>query len=353
MRLTKFSYKNVDWEIKDLNLQTVNLIVGENATGKTRTLTQIGSFVKLLRQQDNNIDKDEWEVQFITKNKETLKYVLKTLKTKVVEEYLWLNDKLIIERKKGEIHAKIRGNTQQNWIQYLPPTKKLAIYSFRDTEKFPHSEAVLEWAEHSYGFEFSYPAKYDFLKDDLLNSIEDTTESFTELTKKQQSTVVDSLNAIGFNINEIVVKKYEQNDAKYLLIDEKNVNKYMFLSDLSQGMSRCITLIVYVEFLIRKKTPATIVIDDFGEGLDYRRATELGKIVFKRCLENNIQLVATSNDNFLMNVVDIDYWNVLIREGKVVKAINKVNHPTIFEDFRFEGTSNFNFFSSSFLPSRL
>lgn len=127
----------------------------------------------------------------------------------------------------------------------------------------------------------------------------------------------------------------------------------MFLSDLSQGMARCITLIVYVEFLIRKKTPAAIVIDDFGEGLDYLRATALGKMLFKRCLEYNIQLIATSNDSFLMNVVDIDYWNVLIRDGKTVKAINIENHPDIFEDFRFEGTSNFNFFASSYLPSRL
>ena len=220
MRLTKFSYKNADWEIEDLHLQPVNLIVGENATGKSRTLAQIDRFVKLLTQQDNSIGKDEWEVQFVTKNKESLKYILKTLKTKVFEEYLWLNDKLIIERKKGDTFVKIRGNTQQkNWIQYSPPPKKLAIYSFRDIEKFPYSEAILEWAENSYGFEFSYPSKYDFLKDSLLNSIEDTTESFTGLTKKQQSAVVENLNIIGFNIKEIVIRKYDQNDAKYLLIE--------------------------------------------------------------------------------------------------------------------------------------
>jgi hypothetical protein len=52
-------------------------------------------------------------------------------------------------------------------------------------------------------------------------------------------------------------------------------------------------------------------------------------------------------------VVDIDYWNVLIRDGKTVKAINIVNRPDIFEDFVYEGTSNFNFFSSSYLLSRI
>jgi hypothetical protein len=82
--------------------------------------------------------------------------------------------------------------------------------------------------------------------------------------------------------------------------------------------------------------------------LDYDRATKLGKIVFDLCKEKNIQLVATSNDTFLMDVVDISHWNILQRAGKVVTTINERSHPELFEQFRYTGLSNFDFFNSDF-----
>ena len=91
---------------------------------------------------------------------------------------------------------------------------------------------------------------------------------------------------------------------------------------------------IYLEYLIYRKKPATIVIDDLCEGLDYERATKLGKLVFNKCMNTNIQLIATSNDSFLMDVVDIKYWNVLQREGKTVTAINIQTHEALFKKFK-------------------
>jgi hypothetical protein len=91
------------------------------------------------------------------------------------------------------------------------------------------------------------------------------------------------------------------------------------------------------------------VIDDLCEGLDYARATKLGKLVYSLCQDSEIQLVATSNDNSLMEVVDIEDWNILQREGKVVSTINAQSHPALFEKFPFTGLSNFDFFSSDFI----
>ena len=76
-------------------------------------------------------------------------------------------------------------------------------------------------------------------------------------------------------------------------------------------------------------------------------------MLFKLCEENNIQLIATSNDSFLMDVIDIDCWNVLHRKGKVVSSINIVNNPKLFEDFRYTGLSRFDFFSSDYIDSHL
>ena len=118
-------------------------------------------------------------------------------------------------------------------------------------------------------------------------------------------------------------------------------------------MMRSLCLLIYIEYLISKNKTATLLIDDLGEGLDYKRAIELGKLLFKLCEENNIQLIVTSNDSFLMDVVNINYWNVLTRKGKVITALNKFNQPELFEDFKFTGLSNFDFFSSDYIDSHL
>jgi hypothetical protein len=90
------------------------------------------------------------------------------------------------------------------------------------------------------------------------------------------------------------------------------------------------------------------VIDDICEGLDYERSTQLGKLVFEKLTKNNIQAIVTSNDSFLMNVIDIKYWNVLRREGNTIKALNYQNNREQFDKFRMTGLSNFDFFTSKY-----
>ena len=118
-------------------------------------------------------------------------------------------------------------------------------------------------------------------------------------------------------------------------------------------MFRSLSLLIFIEFLTAKRKTATVVIDDFCEGLDYDRATKLGKIVFDKCEHNNIQLIATSNDMFLMDVVDIVHWNVLQRNASIVTALNAKSNPELFEKFRYTGLSNFDFFASDYISQKM
>ena len=183
-----------------------------------------------------------------------------------------------------------------------------------------------------------------------MNETGDIADLFDQLNKKQQNIVTENLNTLGFKIQEIKIEKIGR---KYLLIDEKGLKYWVNLNDLSQGMTRTLCLIIYLEFLISRKNPATIVIDDFGEGLDYIRAKALGKLAFQKCTNKGIQLIATTNDSFLMDTIDISNWNILKRDGKIVTSFNKQNHPKLFENFKFTGLSNFDFFSSDYIDSHL
>lgn len=352
MRIKSFSYKEDSWEINNLNLGSINLLVGQNGTGKSRTLAKIDRFVKILTRQEKKFETEEWGIEFLTNDNQVLRYELKTLKTKneVIKENLFYNNELILDRKRGETTFKIRKDSKTKWDTYSPPTQKLAISSINDIVKYPQTAEILNWAENSYGFIFSFPSRFSRYRDELLNETGDIADLFDQLSKKQQNTVVENLNTLGFKIQEIKIEKIGRN---YLIIDERGLKYWVDLNDLSQGMTRTLCLITYLEFLISRKNPATIVIDDFGEGLDYIRAKDLGKLTLQKCSKKNIQLIATSNDSFLMEVVNIDNWNVLTRKGKIVTALNKFNHPELFENFKFTGLSNFDFFSSDYIDSHL
>ncbi len=61
--------------------------------------------------------------------------------------------------------------------------------------------------------------------------------------------------------------------------------------------------------------PATIIIDDLGEDLDYERSYNLGKYVFERCKESNVQLISASNDNFLLDAINLEYWTISTKKA--------------------------------------
>ena len=121
--------------------------------------------------------------------------------------------------------------------------------------------------------------------------------------------------------------------------------------NISSGMLRAFSLLVIIQYLLEEKTgeQKTVLIDDFGEGLDYERATKLAKLVFSKMKQNKIQFIATTNDYFLMNSVEIEYWNILQREWDKVKALNYINSKELFDKFRLTGLNNFDLFSSDFL----
>jgi AAA15 family ATPase/GTPase len=359
MRIKSFSYNNEDWTLQEIDLQKVNLLVGKNGTGKSKTISHLDSLVNFIAKWElyiTNLD-TRWEISWVNDNDTTFSYTLQIHFDEnsdnnvfIFEELLMQNDDILIQRNEDG-SCQIYSETNKLFDIYNPPSNKLALLSRRDTKAYPYIEDIINWANHSYELSFSSINSNELSVEIESSSYEDYPKVYSRLNGIQQQSVLNNFNSIGFNI--ATIKHESKGTLHYLVIKEKGLDAEIFEETLSQGMLRALCLLIYIEYLISKNKKATLLIDDLGEGLDYERATKLGKMLFKLCEENNIQLIATSNDSFLMDVIDIDYWNVLIREGKVVKAINKANRPQIFEDFRFEGTSNFNFFASSYLPSRL
>ena len=360
MRLTKLSYKTEGWELENIEFENVSLIVGKNSTGKSKTIAAIDLLVKVLTQKVNLTHSQEWIIGFINTNGDSIRYSFRTYQNEnsISEESLYINNFPILSRDTTE-KALIKNAKTEKFEEIYPPASKLGLHTSRDIHKFPYFEEIISWAEQSYGFRFGNVSPLNpFGKDDynLLTPIEETTELYKVLVNETNdeigNEIRNSLNSIGFSIDSIFFIRPKDSDVNILLIKEQGMPNIIQFYRLSQGLFRCLSLLIFIEYLIIKKQPSSIIIDDLCEGLDYERATKLGKLVFEKCLKNDIQLIATSNDAFLMDVVDLKYWNVLQRKGSVVTSINTKTNPSLFENFKFTGLSNFDFFASDYIAQK-
>ena len=122
---------------------------------------------------------------------------------------------------------------------------------------------------------------------------------------------------------------------------------------LSNGMMRVLYILCFLEYVKHGIKHSLLLIDDLGEGLDYNRATLLGKKVFDSCDGEHLQMIASSNDPFMMDVVDISKWQIMRKKNSKLFALNQTNSHELFDKFRMTGLSNFDLFSSDFIDNFL
>jgi len=352
MKLTKLTYQDPYWELNNLALRDVNLVVGRNSTGKSRTLSTIDLLVKMINQRRSLNWGSRWDIEFVNQSEDIIQFNFATKfieEGKVSAEFISVNgDSVLFRYKDGSVH--IKNKVTNNNEVVFPPENKLTLHTNRDVRKYPFLEDIANWADQSFGFKFGNISPFAMLNQqeyDLLTAVEDIPTLFKQLNRESKIRVQEDFNSIGYDISGISIQ--DRSDMPILFVKENNIAKAIPHFKLSQGMFRTLAVIIYVEYLINRKRPATLIIDDLCEGLDYDRATRLGRLIFDKCIDRQIQLITTSNDSFLMDAIDIEYWTILTRQGKTVEAMNRMTNSEIFDRFRFTGLSNFDFFSSDYI----
>ncbi|MFN9559549.1 MAG: hypothetical protein ACK55G_12105 [Dolichospermum sp.] len=135
-----------------------------------------------------------------------------------------------------------------------------------------------------------------------------------------------------------------------LYVQESDLKHQTEQGLISQGMFRALSLIIQVNYSLLAKKPSCILIDDIGEGLDFERSSEMIKLLISKAEAENglVQLIMTTNDRFIMNGVPLEYWSVIERQAGLAKLHNIHNSKEIFDDFKFTGLNNFDFFATQF-----
>jgi predicted ATP-dependent endonuclease of OLD family len=139
IQFSEYDGKPEEWRLEDCTLSQINLIVGKNATGKTRTLNVIATLTDLLtgnmKPKDNS---GNFTVIFDNDGMEII-YRLIFSNYEVIKEELKQGDKLLLQRQedgKGEIFVEQLGNA----LKFQPPPDELAVVSRRDAIQHPFLE---------------------------------------------------------------------------------------------------------------------------------------------------------------------------------------------------------------------
>ncbi len=358
MQLVSFSYNDHSWKLNDLNLQTVNLLVGRNANGKSRILSNIDLLVNIISQKRDIAWGGAWKIQFKMEPGDIFDYSLATKSSGIISrELLHLNGQRLLDRRlkpSGETVCEVFSRQTDDFEEFFPPDNQLVLNVRRDIKAYPEFERLVEWANSSYGFRFGVISPTNAFSSsgyEFAHPVGDLVDMLQHLRAEKQTELVVLMNQLGYKISSI--RPLVKTENRFIQVVEEGVTKPILHTNLSQGMFRVLALLIYFFHLVFTKKPQLILIDDLGEGLDYARASDLGKFIFKTCKNSDVQLIATSNDGFLMDAIPIEYWNVLRRNGSDIVALNEKNQPELFDRFAYTGLSNFDFFSSDYIDSRL
>lgn len=345
MLLKSFKFSSLGWNLETLTFGQSNLIVGKNSSGKSKVLKALCQVVTVLSQFRSEEGGFYFSTELILNDQEDEIYIYLSIdEKKIVKEIIKVNGQVKIDR--DEHNASFEGE------DVCPPENMLLVHVRRDVRKYKYIEKIIKWSEET--VVRSFIDRNDPTKNELF-------EHVLKFTPQMRQHLVKMANEVGFPLKDfgtfkdVLLKpkddasKHAPDSIKEILVAEKHLDMFFTLKGLSTGMYRTIVLLILIEQLINLDHPALLAIDDLGEGLDYSRATKVGKLLFEVCAEHGVQLIATSNEEFMMNIVDISNWNILVRKGSIVKSITSANCPEEFENFKYMGLNNFDFFTSQFL----
>jgi len=330
-------------------LNLTSLLVGKNAAGKTRTINALQNVTRFMQMNSivfGSTDGFKTKMTFVNSQDEnwSMEYSFEIDKSEVKAEKLKVNGLTLINRKDEK--AFFMGEPIN------PPIKKLVVQIRRDREAYPEIEALMGWAEGVIVVSCSNINPLTVILGSTSNVVNPIPFSslVDSMDNSMKKKVFEKAKRLGYEIMDINTVQ-TGTEIQLVSVKERNVKHDIMDFLLSSGMIRVLYLLCFLEFLKHGKKASLLLIDDLGEGLDYQRATLLGKEIFEVCENEGLQMIASSNDSFLMDVVEISKWQILRRKNSKLSVLNQANSPELFNYFRMTGLSNFDLFSSDFIDT--
>ncbi|MEM9541384.1 MAG: AAA family ATPase [Cyanobacteria bacterium P01_E01_bin.42] len=386
-----------EWKLEKSQLGQINLIVGKNASGKTRVVKIIQHLSEILSgilsRYESWEQTEDWYLAFNqNSSQDTIEYNLKIERRLVIQEKLTIGDRIVLERERSGVGTIFAEELDRD-INFKIPEAELAVVKRQDSIQHSFLENIHQWENSLRFYEFGLqldqntlaplPQKIEVFKKhkkfmELIKMTKHSSDCTRiigifvvgkkELGDRFVQAILKDMNGIGYNISKIGTKGiissspnldyygYPTTFLQSLYVQENDLNTITKQVSMSQGMFRALSLLIQVNYFVQSGQPGCIIVDDIGEGLDYQRSSALIKILIEKIEQaktDSVQLIMTTNDEFIMNGVPLEYWSVIDRTSGHVKLHNIFNAKDKIEEFKFIGLNNFDFFTSEFHKQEL
>lgn len=375
MHLQSIKYRQYEnapkyWTLEPVALQAINLIVGKNASGKSRALNVTAALANMIsgRQKELTIS-GNYDVIFEHQT-QSWRYELHFENRRILSEKLTRGDTVLLTRGEGGIGS-IFSEEARTLMKFQSPDTSLAVVTRQDSIQHPYLQSLIDWANGTFHYQFGTPMGQQSLLVIIPqgppadpHDMNQTTGIFRrgekEFGPSFKNEVLAAMAKVGYALTDVGIMTPESiivqgavsaSQIIALFVQETQLKARTEQFEMSQGMFRALATIIHMTYEVFAKASGCIIIDDVGEGLDFERSTSLIEVLIDKAQKSGVQLIMTSNDRLVMNAVPLEYWTVLNREGSIVRVHNRFNSANKFEDFRFTGLSNFDFFASDFIES--
>jgi len=150
-----------EWRFEGLSLGDVNLLVGRNASGKTRALNVIHGLARLLSGGKLQYASGDYDVVFVDGDS-TARYRLHYEGSVVKHEAFEINGRQLLVRSDGGA-GKIYAEKEQRKLDFQTPDDEIAAVARRDSIQHPFFEPLHLWARSARHWAFGSSLGKDVL----------------------------------------------------------------------------------------------------------------------------------------------------------------------------------------------
>jgi len=378
MQLKQIEYKEYEgdkreWTLEPASFGQINLIVGKNASGKTRILNVMSGLARLLAgKQQVVFESGDYKATLATLSGKIFLYEVCMQNNLVSREYLRGGNIQYLTRE-GSGPGKILTEPKGEMLDFQIKPNQLAVFSKRDSLQYPYLEEIAAWAEGVEYYQFATlfgpgalgnPGMIlssdqvkdsekalgrDFPQREILQLL--VAAAINKFGDSFKRSILSDMNKVGYDLEDMgvgVLAGIKGMPAPLgIWVKERDLRCNTEQGPMSFGMFRALSAVVRMNLTQFTNAPSAVFLDDVGEGLDFERSVGLIKILIEKAEKGGFQLFMTSNDRFVMNEVPLKYWTVVIRTGSLVKVKNYDNSRDEFEKFEKLGLNNFDYFVAS------
>ncbi len=344
MKIQEITYhdRELDWGFAPIHFSNLTLLVGVSGVGKTQILKSIIALQKIAN--GGSLNGIEWDISFLTKNDaeyrwtgkfETQKMPLSIIqdeeesekdKFRIINEYLSLNNKNIVERNNNKIV--FHGQD----LPKLSPFQSVVDILSEEEDIAPVVDGFNKIIYSDQSRSVDAPYRIDII---------DTSKKYSSLEKIKESNlptqiklalisnhipelfkkIKDSFIEIFTQVEDLKIEPYESEDlpsflAKYpfVQIKERGVNNWINQNQLSSGMFRTL---LHISDIYLSADGTVILIDEFENSLGVNCIDIVTELLFEN---KNIQFIITSHHPYIINNIGMEHWKIVTRRGGVVTA---------------------------------